>query len=382
MKLASNGKGGLGVPLGRNDSSAMLFGSTTGKSAYFNRSFGRGKSGRSLPTPVSFAGPNWNESDDGLRNVILQKTRRFAPYFRDRVEPEKLVDFVQANRLGIYCAFLATLGVRVSTTLGMGWALIAACMLTTGLGYVKCIHQALMEEARKGKANADVGAVVMRAYRLAFLHYSFKTEEARDRKNKNALLLSALYEPSPVYLLLNCWGMYAVGQCAVCGSFGGGLLLLVSLASFAAGRLLQFALWKKLGQPSQMTSSSSSPSLTAEATMEPPTLMQQFSEILFTPIGTWGIGPIFNGVVWFACLALPFVQYPASPVAMAPLWTALGVPVLLLLEDIYSLFSKTRRDAKYATSMGPGLQVGSFLVGIAFAAFARNMHMVTFLFWP
>lgn len=119
-------------------------------------------------------------------------------------------------------------------------------------------------------------------------------------------------------------------------------LLMISIASLLAGRCLQLALWKMLApvvQPSDNLDTES-PDSTSQQTPASSLL-----KMLFTPKGTWGIGPIFNGVVWFGVLMLPAVQYPASPVVLAPLWTAIGAPALLLLEDIVSLVSKERRDS-------------------------------------
>lgn len=122
-------------------------------------------------------------------------------------------------------------------------------------------------------------------------------------------------------------------------------LLLVSIASMLAGRWIQHVLWLILG-------SSKDHSLTLRSNMTSSRALEVSSqksagtifEMLFTPVGTWGIGPSFNGAVWFAAMMLPLVEYPASPVAMAPLWTALGAPVLLLAEDVYSVVNKRRRD--------------------------------------
>lgn len=76
----------------------------------------------------------------------------------------------------------------------------------------------------------------------------------------------------------------------------------------------------------------------------PSTLEERFVDWLILPTGTWGIGPILNALIWMCYFAIPSQWYLATPTGIhAPLWTASGIPILLLIEDMYSLINRDRR---------------------------------------
>ena len=102
-------------------------------------------------------------------------------------------------------------------------------------------------------------------------------------------------------------------------------------ASFLLGRCLQLL----------MTDSNSE---TAGDDDEVLSVKQRLIEMFLLPTGTWGFGPVLNGLIWFSLFAHPTLLYPATPTGMtAPVWTAAGIPVLLLCEDIFSIVDDRRR---------------------------------------
>ena len=168
-------------------------------------------------------------------------------------------------------------------------------------------------------------------------------------------VLSPFYEPSPIYMLLNCWGLYAVGQLTLCAVVGGRKVdalqssnsvrfdtcllpqfLCLCGAAFALGRLLQFFITQSTAV--QLTH------VTQRKTQADSEVRDRLIELFFLPNGTWGFGPILNALIWFSCFAFPYLLYPATPSGItAPIWTAIGIPTLLLLEDLYSIIHASRR---------------------------------------
>lgn len=350
---------------------------------HYVRERGRSKGGMRMqparPGVVCSAAFDWKPLEESFRRRAEWSTSLLAMSGKDlQMDAVKIAEFLRENVVAVYGGLLGLVGFRLSITLGMGWTIIGAVLLTTAIGYALCLQQAVEGERAAGRP-VDVQRILLEAQFWAFQSFSYRAEAGSSGQNSALMVVSSLFEPSPIYLMLNCWAVYAIGQCVLCKSFGGGLLLIVSIASLLLGRWLQFAFWKHFSMVDGPLAPSKGLPQHSQGTSTRPS--NSIPEMLFAPNGTWGIGPIFNGVVWFGALMLPFVQYPSSPVVMAPLWTALCAPALLLLEDIISLASKHRRQMKYSLGMGPGLQLGSFLVGITCALAVRSLHQVAFQLW-
>ena len=156
-------------------------------------------------------------------------------------------------------------------------------------------------------------------------------------------------------MLLNCWGLYAVGQLTLCTVVGGRKVnalpsirivrfetcllpqfLCLCGAAFALGRFLQFLITRSTAV--HLTH------VTPRENCEDSEVQDRLIELFFLPNGTWGFGPILNALIWFSCFAFPYLLYPATPSGItAPIWTAIGIPVVLLLEDLYSIIHPSRR---------------------------------------
>lgn len=193
--------------------------------------------------------------------------------------------------------------------------------------------------------------VYKRAFEIARNQYCFKTDE-NFSKQLGVLLMSPFYEPSPLYLALNCWGLYSIGQGILTPKIGSFGVLFLCVFSILFGRLFQRLLFESRKDTSEVQGS--------------------ILELLLIPKGTWGFGPVLNSLIWFCCFSFPRVLYLATPTGvLAPVWTALGVPLLLLIEDLWSAISPSRRSLKTQEGNAPGLQLSAFLVAFLASLFVK-----------
>eukprot|EP00210_Caulerpa_lentillifera_P008399 g8011.t1 len=220
-----------------------------------------------------------------------------------------------------------------------GTLLVALSVSISLTGYLNLLHQTLPCKYKTPLALYNA------AYSLSKKEYSFQVDQSWTEQI-GVMLNSLFYEPSPLYLALNCWGMYAIGQRLITVQLGGLGLLTLCFAAMFLSRFIQYMISKDT------------------TTSEKTSLVQRgLIELVCLPTGTWGFGPVLNCMIWFCCFSFPRVLYLATPTGvMAPVWTALAVPIVLLIEDVWSLVRPIRRQEKIDDGCAPGLQLGAILV--------------------
>jgi len=62
---------------------------------------------------------------------------------------------------------------------------------------------------------------LLAAKNIAKKRYSFCPGPKPKDWNMESIMLSPFYEPSLVYLLCNCWGVFAIGQSTICQAVNG-----------------------------------------------------------------------------------------------------------------------------------------------------------------
>lgn len=174
---------------------------------------------------VCSTGFDWKPIGESLKKRATWRAVQWNSWKYSQDDTARILGTIQRNALVVYSAVLGLVGFRLSMTFGMGWSIVGACILTTCIGYALCIRQVVIQENEKGVDwKLDVGSVLLKAQEYAFQSYSYRTEVPSDGKNTALMLVSSLFEPSPVYLLLNCWAVYAIGQCVINQAFGGGVV--------------------------------------------------------------------------------------------------------------------------------------------------------------
>lgn len=174
---------------------------------------------------VCSTGFDWKPIEESFKRKVAWRSSPLSSWKISQEDVTKIVHAIQANALAIYSTVLGLVGFRLSMTLGMGWTIVGACMLTSFVGYALCIRQVIAQENEKGvSSKLGLGKILLQAQECAFQSYSYRTEAASGSKSTALMLVSSLFEPSPVYLLLNCWAVYAIGQCVIYKAFGGGVV--------------------------------------------------------------------------------------------------------------------------------------------------------------
>lgn len=297
------------------------------------------------PTPSHAA----NDDSASVKNRIPKTLKYSTEIIQNSVfglvkqlerKPSLTFTHIQSLAASAYIAY--TLLTQPGTA---GILLVVLCVSISLSGYLYSFQQSY----RGGPQTP--GEVYRRVCETARIEYSFKTHQNHSNQ-LGVMLMSPFYEPSPLYLALNCWGIYSIGQGILTPKIGSFGVLFLCVFSILVGRLFQRLL-----------------SESKEGTLE---VQGSIWELLLIPKGTWGFGPLLNSLIWFSCFSFPRVLYLATPTGvLAPVWTALGVPILLLIEDLWSSISPQRRSSKSQEGNAPGLQLSAFLVGFLASLFIK-----------
>ena len=116
-----------------------------------------------------------------------------------------------------------------------GLLLITLCISISLSGYARCLwkSQQMLSRAFVVSLELDGSGCVMEggsgsavevcleAHKMAKGAYSYDVRP-HSRNEWEKFLASLFYEPSAIYMALNCWGLYAVGQATLCRTIGGG----------------------------------------------------------------------------------------------------------------------------------------------------------------
>lgn len=171
---------------------------------------------------------DWKSTEECIKNTSLYQSVLLgrASWKVRLVDTDKIVSQLQENAFSLYGVILAVVGFRLAVAFGMGWSLIGTCILTSCLGYSVFIQQTLIQQFRNRDCSdgPSMIEILLQAQTLALNTMSFKVEQKSKGIGSPMILLSSLFEPSPFYLMLNCWAIYAIGQCAICGAFGDGMV--------------------------------------------------------------------------------------------------------------------------------------------------------------